>query len=202
MQGERERTLVLYGRCVVVDGELRGHFLGMRDLFNGTAETIESSLVQFLQDVGLSLSNVSTFGSDRASVMTGRQNGVATRLWRIKSGIVLIHCVAHSLALAVSWASQSIPYLAVFKQILSSLFFFYHNSPVRQSELTVIQTILGDPVLRLKQAKDVRWLSHQTAMDALRHSLVTVVISLDKEASEHSAPTACGLKTFILKFFL
>ena len=50
----------------------------MRDLFNGTAETIETSLLQFLQDVGLSLSNVSSFGSDGASVMTGSKTGVAT----------------------------------------------------------------------------------------------------------------------------
>ena len=133
--------------------------------------------------------------------MTGRQNGVATRLQRANSGIVSIHCVAHRLALAVSQASQSIPYLARFKEILSSLFYFYHNSPVRQSGLTLIQTILGDPVLRLKQAKDVRWLSHQAAVDALRRSLVAVVTSLDRKASERSEPTVCVLKTFILKYF-
>ena len=194
------KQLVIYGRCVV-DGELKSHFLGIKDLFNGTAETIETSLLQFLQDVGLSLSSVSSFGSDRASVMTGRQNGVATRLQRVNSGIVAIRCVAHRLALAVSQASQSIPYLARFKEILSNLFYFYLNSPVRQSGLTLIQTILGDPVLRLKQAKDVRWLSHQAAVDALRHSLVAVVTSLDREAAERSEPTACGLKTFILMYF-
>ena len=194
------KQLVIYGRCVV-DGELKSHFLGMRDLFNGTAETIETSLLQFLQDVGLSLSNVSSFGSDGASVMTGSKTGVATRLQRVNSGIVSIHCVAHRLALAVSQASQSIPYLARSKEILSSLFYFYHNSPVRQSGLTLIQTILGDPVLRLKLAKDVRWLSHQAAVDALRRSLVPVVTSLDREAAEQSEPTACGLKTFILKYF-
>lgn len=64
----------------------------------------------------------------------------------------------------------------------------------------MIQTILGDPVLRLKQAKDVRWLSHQAAVDVLRRSLVPVVTSLDREAAERSEPTACGLKTFILKY--
>ena len=67
---------------------------------------------------------MSSFGSDGASMMTGRQNGVATRLQRASSGIVSIHCVAHCLALAVSQASQSIPYLAHFKEILSSLFLF------------------------------------------------------------------------------
>ena len=82
--------------------------------------------------------------------------------------IISIHCVAHRLALATSQASQSIPYLCRFKEILSSLFYFYHNSAVCQAGLTAIQMILGDPVLRLKQAKDVRWLSHQAAVEALK----------------------------------
>ena len=38
---------------------------------------------------------------------------------------------------------------------------------MRQAGLTAIQVILGDPVLRLKQAKDVRWLSHQAAVETL-----------------------------------
>ena len=84
------KQLVIYGRCAV-DGELRSHFLGMRNLFNGTAEIIETSLVHFLQDVGLILSNVSNFGSDGARVMTGRQKYVATRLQRVNSDFVSIY---------------------------------------------------------------------------------------------------------------
>ena len=42
--------------------------------------------------------------------------------------------------------------------------------------------------MRLKQVKDVRWLSHQAAVDALQCSLVAMVTSLDREASEHSEP--------------
>ena len=39
------------------------------------------------------------------------------------------------------------------------------------------------------------------AVDALQHSLVAVVTNIDREASERSEPTACGLETFILKYF-
>ena len=39
------------------------------------------------------------------------------------------------------------------------------------------------------------------AVDALQHSLVAVVTNTDREASERSEPTACGLETFILKYF-
>ena len=133
--------------------------------------------------------------------MTGRREGVATCLRRLNNGIISVHCVAHRLALAASQASQSIPYLAHFKDILSSLFYFYHNSSVRQSGLTAIQMVLGDPVLRLKQAKDVCLLSHQAAVNALHRSIVAVLTSLDREAAERNEPTAVGLQSFMLQYF-
>ena len=139
------KQLVIYCRCVV-DGELRSHFLRMRDRFNGTAETFKSLLLQFLQDVGLNLSNVSSFGQP-----WGKCDDSETE-WcsHSTSEVVSIHCVAYRLALAVSQALPSIKYMACFKEILSSVFYFYHNSPVRQSGLTLFQIIPEDPVLRLK----------------------------------------------------
>ena len=61
--------------------------------------------------------------------------------------------------------------------------------------------VLNDPVLRLKQAKYVRWLSHHAAVEALRRSLVSVLTNLDREASERSEPTASGLLNFLKKYF-
>ena len=69
---------------------------------------------------GFDNNDVSSFGSDGASVMTGRE-GVATQLKCLKN-IIPIHCVAHCLALATRQASQSIPYLCRFKEVLASLF--------------------------------------------------------------------------------
>ena len=60
--------------------------------------------------------------------------------------------------------------------------------------------VLDDPVLRLEQAKDVRWLSHRAAIEALRR-LVSVRTFLDYEASERSEPTASGLLNFMRKYF-
>ena len=194
------KQLVVYGRAVV-DGKLESHFLGMRDLADGRAMTIERSLLEFLNDNGLEITNMSSFGSDGANVMTGRREGVAARLKRLNSNLISIHCVAHHLALAAGQASETIPYLRKFKEILCNLFYFYHNSAVRQAGLTAIQNVLDDPVLRLKQAKDVRWLSHNAAVEALRHSLSSVLVSLDREASERSNPTASGLLKFMKQFF-
>ena len=68
-----------------------------------------------MQDINFSVSDISSFGSDGASVMTGRNEGVATRLKRLNNNIISVHCVAHRLALATSQASQSVPYLLRFK---------------------------------------------------------------------------------------
>ena len=42
------------------------------------------------------------FGSDGASVMTGKHTGFAARLRHMQPSLVSIHCVAHRLALAVT----------------------------------------------------------------------------------------------------
>lgn len=54
---------------------------------------------------------------------------------------------------------------------------------------------------KLKQAKDVRWLTHCNAVEALRKSYKSVVFSLSREASERSCATAAGLHTFVTKYF-
>ena len=154
------KQLVVYGRAVV-DGKLECHFLGIRDIVVMVELQPLKNVLDFLHDTRFDINNVSSFGCDGASVMTGCREGVATQLKCLNKNIISIHCVAHRLALATSQASQSIPYLCRFKEILSSLFYFFHNSAVRQAGLTAIQMILEDPVLRL------RWLSHQAAVEAL-----------------------------------
>jgi hypothetical protein len=63
------------------------------------------------------------------------------------------------------------------------------------------QKVLNEPQLKLKQAKDVRWLTHCNAVEALRKSYKSVVFSLSREASERSCATAAGLHTFVTKYF-
>ena len=66
--------------------------------------------------------------------------------------------------------------------------------------LSAIQEVPDDPHLRLTQAKDVRWLSHEKAIDNLRRCLPSVLSSLEREASERSCAQAHGLATFVKEF--
>ena len=107
------------------------------------------------------------FGSDGASVMIGRVSGVST------------------LALATAQSSDEISYLKKFKTIIHSLFQFYHNSPVRTAGRHATQIVLGDQTL---EAIDVRWISHNNAVQSLCRTLPSVVASLEREAVKEENP--------------
>ena len=47
---------------------------------------------------------MSTFGSDGASVMTGRHAGIATLLRSKNAQMIAVHCICHRLALASAQA--------------------------------------------------------------------------------------------------
>ena len=75
-------------------------------LFNGTADGIETALVEYLECKDLSLTRLIGPGTDRAKVMTDRINGVGARLKRRQPMLTSIHCVCHRLALAASQAGK------------------------------------------------------------------------------------------------
>ena len=142
------------------------------------------------------ISKLCAFGSDGAAVMTGRRNGVSVRLKSHSPRMIAVHCINHCLTLVAANASDSIPYLKQFKSILQSLF-YYQNSAVRTASLQTIQEVLNNPVIKCKQAKDVRWLSHENAIKAVVRTLPSLLVSLDREASESGEPTALGLYKFM-----
>lgn len=108
--------------------------------------------------------------------------------------------LAHRLALACGQAADEIPYVKKFKAILHQLYNFYDNSSVRTAALKLIQEVLNDPRLKLTQAKDVRWLSHERAVSNLRQCLPSVIASLEREATERHEAQALGLATFVTTY--
>ena len=71
------KELIVYVRYLV-DGEVRTSFLRILELHNGMATTIVDVLVQLCADLDLDIvHHLSGLGSDGASVMLGRNNGVS-----------------------------------------------------------------------------------------------------------------------------
>ena len=175
------------------EGEPCTTFLKLQDLVDGTAVRIVETLRFYLNEKQLPFSNLMGFGSDRAAVMTGRISGVATRLRQYKPFLVAVHCSAHRLARACSQAGVKVPYVKKFKKSLSTLYWFFQASAVRTAGLKAVQEVLDDPCLKLKEARDVRWLSHELAVQILRKTLPAVLTALEREGSERGEPVALGL---------
>ena len=187
------KQLVIYGRYISDEGEPCTTFLKVQDLVDGTAVRIVESLRFYLNEKQLLFSNLMGFGSDGAAVMTGRISGVATRLRQYNPFLVAVHCAAHRLALTCSQAGAKVLYVKKFKKSLSTLYWFFQASAVRTAGLKAVQEVLDDPCLKLKEAKDVRWLSHDLAVQTLRKTLPAVLTALEREGSEHGEPVALGL---------
>ena len=67
--------------------------------------------------------------------------------------------------------------------------------------LKSIQEVVNDPQLKLAQAKDVQWLSHEKAVRNLRQCLPSVLTSLEREATERNDAQAHGLAVFVKDSF-
>ncbi|WAR27957.1 hypothetical protein MAR_013661, partial [Mya arenaria] len=57
-------------------------------------------------------------------------------------------------------------------------------------------TILEEPKVKVTEAKDVRWLSHNKAVKAIRHCLPSLLTSLEHEARERCDAMAFGAGDF------
>ena len=191
------KQLVAVARCILPSGVVKTMFLDITDLQDGTASTIEQSLLLCLERYGLDISKSRGFGSDGAAVMVGRRNGVATRLKARQPRLLAVHCINHRLALAAAHAADQIPYLQQFKATVRTLYLFYQNSSVRMAGLHAIQEVLDNPSIKLKQAKDVRWLPYDAAIAAIIRTLPALIASLEREATKRSEPSAVGLAKFV-----
>ena len=195
-----KKQLVLVARYQV-GTVMKTTFVDIQDIFDGTANTIVEAIRAFMAKRFLDINKLKGFATDGASVMVGRHTGVATQLKQCSPSLISIHCVNHPLALAAAHAADHIPYLQRFKTNLRNLFSFYQNSPVRLSGLHAIQALLDDPAIKLKEAKDVRWLSHDAAIASLLCTLPSLIASLEREATERGEPTAEGLLRFVKSHF-
>ena len=63
--------------------------------------------------------------------------------------------------------------------------------------LYAMQEMLDSPNIKLKQAKRVRWLSHDAAIAAIIRKLPALIASLEREAIKRSDSIDIGLVRFV-----
>ena len=90
------KEMVIYARYVTHKVEICTTFLKIVKLKDGMAETIEEAVVAYLESKSIPMFRLVGFGSDGATVMTGRHSSVAARRKRRQPVLTSIHCVAQA----------------------------------------------------------------------------------------------------------
>ena len=124
---------------------------------DGTGEGLAQEILNEAQKTKIPPSKMIGFGSDGASVMTGKNKGVKGRLKEQNAHMVHIHCMAHRLALCTSHAGSDIPRLKKYQEWLTSLFYYLKVSATREKELHKVQEVLNHPVLNISTKKSLQF---------------------------------------------
>lgn len=105
------------------------------------------------------------FGSDGASVMTGKNNGVIKLLGDIVGRQLYgIHCLAHKLHLVTGHAMRDNPKFKDFEQFVNELYVFYgSHSHKRRAHLQQTAVDMGQQFFSLSYIFAVRWVSSELA---------------------------------------
>ncbi|XP_060575685.1 zinc finger protein 862-like isoform X2 [Ruditapes philippinarum] len=178
---------------------------------SANAMAIKSLLVSDISEKGLDIKKLTGFSSDGASVMMGKDNGVAALLRSENPSMINIHCVCHRLALACTDSNESLTYIKTVEILLRQLWQFFENSPKQMAAYIKMQTVLKSIYLdkqgtktvtrRLKKACRTRWLSLDASVTAVKKDFEPILQTL--AMIQETQATAHGLlrKMKNLKFY-
>lgn len=98
---------------------------------------------------GVPPSEIMGFGSDGASVTTGRNKGATGMLLRENPHLINVHCMAHRLALCTSLAADSVAGMKEYHTAVTSLYYYFKKAPARVARFAEIQRILDEDQVSL-----------------------------------------------------
>ena len=123
------KNLLLYVRYLK-QGKSLTRYLKLASLTQGNAETIYSTISDFLSCNNIEKLNLVGWASDGCEVMLGIHSGVQSRLKQDVPYLTSIHCVAHREALASRQAAAKVPYLQKVESILRAVYSYFSRSSV------------------------------------------------------------------------
>ena len=196
-KGIREQELV-YVRYVDSTGNLKTKLADIVQLQHQHAHGVKDGILQGLETVGVDADVLAKklvgINTDGAAVNLGQKGGAVKLLIdtlneRVNEEdcsryMVVVHCVAHTLELAVCDAKKGCPYLEEFEKVLKGIFKLYYKSPKRRRELYEIATNLDKELKHYGGVQQVRWVASQNrALKALLDNYEVTVIHLEEIAS-------------------
>ena len=127
----------MFVRYVDKQGQPRTKFVDIVPLESATADGVCKPVTTSLETIDIDQETLKKklvgCNFDGASVMIGKKSGVAVQIQKkVPQPVVILHCVAHNLELAVLDAVKTVPYLETFHETIRQVFKFYYYSPKKR----------------------------------------------------------------------
>jgi hypothetical protein len=123
-----------------------------------TSDAIGEALCKVIKDSRLTLGKLIGIGVDGCSTMVGVHHSLATYFRELVPHIVIFKCVCHSLQLAASKASETMPTLLDF-MVRESYNWFSHSTKRLLQYHELHKCITNEVPLKLRQLSATRWMS-------------------------------------------
>lgn len=169
----------------------------LKDSDSADAATIVKVVKDKLDQFGIDISKLRSIGTDGASVMTGKRNGVPALLRKENPGLINIHCICHKLALACADTKAELKDIDQAQLTLQQLWKFFQNSPKRTAVYLKVQEGTRNLNLnegsrkvvakKLKKACTTRWLSFDLSVRALFEDFAAVLQTLSQLSEKETA---------------
>ncbi|XP_068246858.1 zinc finger protein 862-like [Palaemon carinicauda] len=138
------------------------------------AESLPNTIFSCLDKFGLNYkSHLVGQGYDGASVMSGRNLGVAKRIKEICPTTEYIHCYAHRLNLVLVDSTKSVSEAADFFSLLEHLYIFISGSYVQ------LEMYADKPPMELQRLSDTRWSCRYFSVHVVSRCLTSILKVLD-----------------------
>ncbi|CAI2195806.1 4753_t:CDS:2 [Funneliformis geosporum] len=153
------KHLDIYALYVAKNEIFKTHFLCLLPLTDCDAESITQVLINLFKKKGI-LSKLVAFVSDGASVILGKDEGVAAKLSRVCTyPLIVNHCVVHRLALACKDVGKEIEIYKEAELLVKKIYGYFKNLCSHIQQLKEIQNLLDCPILKIKRLYEICWLA-------------------------------------------
>lgn len=153
-------------------GSVETNFIHCCQVQRATAPRIVDAIrkaVEMITDWSEFKEKMVALGSDGASVMLGKNNGVIALLQAIQPSMIAVHCSGHRLELAFKDTMKKVANAEKVLTLLSGLYYMYRNSPLNRTNLKNAYRCLGLKILIPTRVGGSRWVGH--TLKALNHFL-------------------------------
>ena len=171
--------------------EVKEDFLALPVVTDASAAGLKKLIYEVFRGRNIPLKNLVGFASDNASVMLGKNNGLAAQIKKDVPWLSVFGCICHSFALCSAAACEKLP--AEIVKFSNDIYTYVSNSAKRLREFKEFQEFCNVAEHALLYPSATRWLAFEAVADRLLEQWEALILFFTIPAQEGRDPQAAKL---------